>query len=193
MTQEITRKAPSSNAPIILKTVIADQGDLGPAMQALPTDRQRAFVVAMLQYGMRGYGKAALAAGFTGDDNTLRVTGHRLAHDARIQEAIREEGQRMLGASVGLGVDFLTATLENPIASTKDRLRAVELLFNRTGLPAQTEHKVTVEHKMSEEEKELRIAELAKKHGLNIDELLGQKLVDVTPNDGTAGLEDLLA
>lgn len=184
-------------APLVLTSVVADEGELGPAMQALKTDRQRLFVVALLQQGGRNYAMAARNAGYVGTDEARRVTGWRLAHDSAIQEAMREESQRMLGGAIGLAADFVASVIEDPSANRKDRLRAAEMLFNRTGLPAQTEHKVTIKHELSDKDKIAKIIELAKRNGINPKTLLG----DVVDGEFTevpfeehsdVGLEDLL-
>lgn len=156
-----------------LTVPIADYGDLGPAMQALPSDRMRNFVMAMIETGGRDYTKCARLAGYA-ENISIKVTGWRLAHDARIQEAVREEGQRRLGTGIGVATNYLLELIENPVAGAKDRLRAAEMLFNRVGMPAQTEHKVSVEHTMSETAILDKITLLAKKHGLDPQALLGE-------------------
>lgn len=154
-------------------------------MQALKTDRQRAFVVALLEYGNANHTQAAIRAGFS--EQSAGVTGYRLAHDPAIQEAIREEGQRRLGGAVIAAASFLVQTIGDEGAQRKDRLKAAEMLFNRTGLPAQSEHKVTVEHTMSQSEQLGAIKELATKLGLDYKSLVGDAIdvefTEVPPGD----------
>lgn len=185
-------------AALSLTVQVADEGEVGPAMQALPSDRQRLFVVAMLQQATRDYTAAARSAGYPDDGGgAIRVTAYRLAHDVRVQEAMREEASRMLGAGLGVATTFLTELIADPTKSAKDRLRAVEMLYNRTGLPAQTEHKVVVEHTLSPKEQRSRIEELAARHGLDPKVLLGD-IVDGSFEEvsfeehSVEGLEDLL-
>ena len=144
-------------------------------MAALPTDRMRNFVGAMLETGGVNHTRCAKLAGYTGTDENLRVTGHRLAHDERIQAAIQEEGGRRLKSGVGIAVAFLHEAIDNTTYSVKDRLRAAEMLLNRSGLPAVTEQKVKVEHTMSEGDIVKRIEMLANKMGLDPQKLIGDR------------------
>jgi len=179
-----------------------DSGKLGDAMlQLLP--RQRKFVVALLETGTTNYTRAAKMAGYGGNSESgLRVQASRLAHDPRIIRALREEGERRLRASAVMATSVLINIAENGLTA-KDRLKAAEMILNRTGLHALTEHKTTVEHTTDELGKIERITALARGLGLDPAKLLGQnaapslpapKPVDVefTEVGSTAGLEDLL-
>lgn len=154
-----------------LRVPMPDEGKWGAAMLALPTDRQRQFVMALVEYGDINFTQAAIRAGFS--PASASVTGHRLAHDEGIQAAIREEAHRRLGSAGIAASSFLLSALSDPLVQTKDKLKAAEMIFNRIGLPAQSEHKVTVEHTMSDDEKLERIKELAAKHGVSVQSLLG--------------------
>jgi hypothetical protein len=83
----------------------------------------------------------------------------------------------------------------------KDRTKAIEILLNRTGLHALTEHKVKVEHTVDNEEALRKIAFLAKRVGIDPSKLLGTEatipptlegdFTDVTPcTDQTGSAED---
>lgn len=142
-------------------------------MQAL-TVRQRGFVVAMLELGNTNYQRAAMLAGYSMDNKkAAAVTGHRLAHDDRVQSAIQEEATRRLNASVIMAVSTLVQIAEDPKTQTKDRLKAIEMIANRTGLHATTEHRVQVEHVTTNEETLERLARLSKVLGLEPAKLLG--------------------
>ena len=163
-------------------TVIPADYQCGPAMKKL-NDRQRAFVTAMLDFGGRDNTKAAKAAGYGNPDNpdrnALHVIAHRLAHDPNIQEAIKEEGIKRLNASTIMAVNTLLDIADDPATEKKDRLKAIEMIMNRTGLHATTEHKVNVTHTdPTSDEMVKRITLLAQKQGLDPAKLLGGPTVD---------------
>jgi phage terminase small subunit len=147
----------------------------GPAMLRL-NDRQRAFVTAMLDFGGRDNTKAAEAAGYSADNrNSLRRIAYRLAHDPNIQEAIREEGTNRLNSATIMAVNTLLDIADDPSTEKKDRLKAVEMIMNRTGLHATTEHKVAVTRTdLTGDAMIARITQLAKSQGLDPQKLLGR-------------------
>jgi phage terminase small subunit len=151
---------------------------LGRAMLAL-NDRQRAFVVALLETGGANYTKAAMMAGYgtpSSSSASMNVIASRLAHDDRIQAAMLEEAQKRLGANTILCTSTLVNIIngELPGCTVKDRTKAIEILLNRTGLHALSEHKVKVEHSTVDDEEALRkIAFLAKRVGIDPSKLLG--------------------
>lgn len=171
--------------------------ELGPAMSKL-TDRQRDFVYAMIEMGGLNYAGAARAAGYPAGkegSSQLRVTGHRLAHDTKIQEAMREMGPRMLNAGIFIAARFVLETIDNPQVEIKDRLKASEMIMNRTGMHATSEHKVAVVHK-DETSSEMikRIEHLSRNLGIDSAKLLGgiitdAEYVEVPPEDD---LSDIL-
>lgn len=153
----------------------SEDGEFGPAMLAL-NDRQRKFVLAVIALGRDGienYAQAAREAGYSDHMERCKVTGHILSHDARVQAALLEESKKrvILAASViAMPVAVKIAMSEG--VSARDRLRACEMLFNRGGMPAQTEHKVTVEHKAPRQIAELA-ARLAAELGIDRERLIG--------------------
>lgn|SRR5262249_3511798 len=140
-------------------------------------ERQRKFVRAVIDLGRAGivnHTKAAAIAGYSGKSQaSLRVRAHELAHDARVQAAILEESKRHINlAAAVVATPVVISIALDPEIDTRDRLRAAEMLFNRGGMPAQTEHKVTVEHKPPA--KMLDLAErLAAELGVDPTRLLG--------------------
>ena len=172
-------RPPDPKGYLTLRVPIMDYGDYGPAMRALPSDRQRAFVIAFLQSGGQNATEAARQAGYE-DSKATRITATRLAHDTAVQAAMLEESQRMLGAHLPLSTAFLVKVLsdDSPSVAMKDKLKAVDMIMTRTGMPAQTEHRVTVEHKMSEDQVKQRVLELAQKHGIPIENLLGSDVIE---------------
>lgn len=147
---------------------------LGPAMKALNT-RQQAFVCAMIEMGGINHTRAALAAGY-GNNNmdSASVQGHRLAHDDLILAAIHEESYRRLRSGAIMAVQTVLEVCNDRTAENKDRLKAAEMLMNRSGLHAVTEHNVKVErHDMTDEGMIKKIKLLAEKQGLDPVRLLG--------------------
>ena len=170
--------------------------ELGPAMQAL-TEKQRNFVYAMIEFGGLNNTRAAREAGYEGNTDTLKVTGHRLAHDTKVQEAMREMGPRMLNAGLFTAARFVLETIDNPQVEIKDRLKAAEMVMNRTGMNATTEHKIAVTHTTrTSDEMIKRIEQLSKSMGLDPKKLLGGAYIEaefeeVEPFDESS-IEDLL-
>jgi phage terminase small subunit len=176
---------------------------LGPAMAAL-TDKQRQFVLALIQTGC-SQSKAAELAGYAGGPDTWKAMGWRLAHDARVQAAIHEEAQKLIRTTAVMAIGVIEGLASNTKVKPEVRLKAATELLNRSGLHAQTEHKVTVDRQMDDRELVRRIASLAREQGLDPFKLLGSRgyIIDAEyelisgPNDqplapSAAGLEDLL-
>lgn len=163
-----------------MQVEIPDEGYLGPAMKALPSDKMRHFVVAYCETGGTNAARAAIAAGYSVNNvDAAKVSAHRLLHDERIQAALREEGSRRLGAGVIAATSVLVETIQNESVGTKDRLRAVEMLLNRTGLPASTEVKHTIVHQDETEEGLLRrLAAAAKVLGVDPQKFLGHDKIE---------------
>jgi phage terminase small subunit len=160
-------------------------------MRALKTDRQRAFVVALLDLGTSNATRAAQAAGFSEENrNAAKVTAHRLMHDESIQAAILEEAKRRINAGATAAVTHLLAIAENP--EHKDQLKAIGMVLDRSGLHATTEHKVTVEN-TTESEALRRIHEKLEAMGLPVEErkslLKKAGVVDVDFVEVTDGAE----
>ena len=152
--------------------------ECGPAMKRL-NERQRAFVTYMLDFGGRNNTRAALAAGYGGTSDSVRVHAHRLAHDPNIQAAIKEEGEKRLNSSSIMAVNILLDIADDPGTENKDKLKAVEMILNRTGLHAKTEHKVAVTH-TDETSAEMikRIEVMASGLGIDPKKLLGNAVVE---------------
>lgn len=170
MTQENTPKFDGS-----------DDGRFGPAMKALNV-RQRAFVISMLETGRTNNQLHAQNAGYCGTGNQLAVQGYRLAHDERIQAAINEEAKRRMNAAAIIATSRVVGLLDS--ADEKVQLKAAEMIFNRTGLHATTEHKVTVEH--IEDDKTLldKARRLASELGLDVTKLIGYSQETTLPLSG---------
>lgn len=177
-------------------TTAPDHGSLGPAMRALPTDRQRAFVTALLDTG-NNHTRAAKMAGYVGNEETMRVTAHRLFHDDMVQAAIHEEAIRRLSSAKIMAVSGLIEIASNS-PEPKDRLKAIGMILNRVGINEKTEHTVNVNDVSKTDEAMIgRISALADKLGLDKKALLGEAGVVIDAEftvveSSTDGIEDLL-
>lgn len=158
----------SENPPVIKDP---PEADLGPAMLALNAG-QRRFVVALLETGATDNTAAAGLAGYGGTEGSRRVAAWHLAHNPKVQAAIKEEADRRLRAGALLAASALVEIAGD--MRHKDRFKAAVELLNRAGLIVQTEHKVIVEDNRLTQEIEAGIVALANR--LNIDpvKLLGQ-------------------
>jgi phage terminase small subunit len=165
------------------------EDSFGPAMLAL-TPKQRAFVLARTLSAGDNATQAAAAAGYEGDRDTLNVTASRLSKHPAVQAAIHEEAERRLFGAKLLATGVLLDIMGDVNQRTADRLKAVSMVLNRTGLSEKTEHHVVVEHTRSQEEMIGEIAELAKRLGMDPGRVLGSVgvTIDVEP---ISGLEDV--
>lgn len=157
--------------------VAETEPEYGPAMQALPYPRWRAFVVALCEQPKVNYTQAAMAAdpeGWGKNPTSAAQQGMRLAHDERVQAALREEGQRRLGSLVGLATGALRLFIEDPTATKTERMAAIKMVLNRVGMPETTEHKVSVTRVQTEAEKLAEVLQLAEFMGLDPAQLLGK-------------------
>lgn len=169
----MTQQRPEYTGPSVERTPVFpvdDMGDYGPAMKAL-RGRQRAFVLSMLETGKSDNSFHARNAGYTGNDQSIWATAYRLAHDPKVQAAIHEEAERRLKGSAILATSTVVKLLDSN--DQKIQLRAAEMIFNRVGLHATTEHKVTVEH--IEDDKTLldKARRLAGELGIDISKMVG--------------------
>ncbi len=174
--------------------------DLGPAMRALDP-RRRAFVVAMIEAPSLSYTQAAIRAGYSGTEVSLRVQAHRLAHSERVLAAYHEEAEKRLRAGAILGASVLVQIASNEMH--KDQLKAAGMLLNRIGFHEKTEHKHVVERATDDVEVKRQVVALAKELGLDPRVFLGKNAqmpaleapVDAdfeVIESSTEGLEDLL-
>lgn len=168
-----TRNKPAN--PLMLPKP-KDLPKLGPAMMKLAkTPRKQAFVVAYVETGGRSLTRAAVLAGYP--QSWANEAGNRILHDEDVQAAIREESERRLRGSALLATSILIEIMDDTTAAKKDRLRAVEMILDRSGLHAKSEHNVTVTHQVDEAGMIERAKELAARHGLDVQKLLGDGTV----------------
>jgi hypothetical protein len=127
--------------------------EYGPAMRALHPRWRKAVEMLFLAGGNQT--QALRLSGYTGEPNSLKVTASRLFADDRVRKALREECDRRTST---LEPEMMAVTLEVVRdLSTKpaDRLRAASMIWDRAN-PIQSKHLISVEHSISEPERELQ-------------------------------------
>lgn len=179
----------------------------GPAYNALTALEQ-----AWLEEFVMNGGKptdAAVVAGYGQNSpdprsakDAARRAGYTNTHSEKVLAALSEEAGLRLRSGALLGASVLVEIARDP--GHKDRFKAAKELLGHNGFNIITEHKVTVEHTLSDAEKIQKVVEMAGRLGMDPQRLLGKygyvvdaefKLIagptaDVVPSDD--GLEDLL-
>ena len=156
------------------------EGKLGPHMKAL-NEKQRKFVVALLSQSQLNYSEAAERAGYKSENNdSLRNTAHRLAHDAKVLAAIQEESSKRLHAAVGMASERLVLMAQEP---GKDQFKAITAVLNRGGLHEKTETRHTVDVGGDAKNLIARVAQLALLIGMDPTKVLGRAGVALPPPD----------
>jgi hypothetical protein len=108
--------------------------DVGaPSFLAL-TDKQRAFVLALIRHGS-GRGKRSLCAkeaGYKGNAGQLAVKAHQLFHDPKIQKALHDATVAYLGSFQLFAIEGICHLAET---ATKEevKLKALLAIADRTG------------------------------------------------------------
>ena len=148
--------------------------EYGEAMSAL-SPLQRNFVNNWCEHPNWSGLALVKASGYQGNDNVHGVTAHRLTHDKKVLAAMDEEAGKRMRYGGAIAVGAIVAIALNP--AHKDHLKACQLLLDRTGRHATTEHKVIVDDKRPETKAELiaAIKKVATEAGL--DEVATQKLI----------------
>jgi phage terminase small subunit len=155
---------------------MSDDFEFGPKMRAL-TDKQRAFVMALVEFpGMSG-AEAARVAGYSDASEACKVKACNLRQDRRIVEAIQEQaGKRLWAISLKAA-----GRIEQMLDSDDDAvaLKAAGMVLDRTGLAAV--QNININQTISDQSGSAimeRIRALAAKHGLDPQQLLGRPVVD---------------
>jgi phage terminase small subunit len=178
MTTETTSSSTSEQNP--------DWGPLGPKMAAL-NERQRNFVHAILtrKPGRGAATEAYKLAGYRA--RWPNKEAHSLLRNPKVIDAINEEAKKVVrGAGLAEAIVALQNMVRDP--SHRDHARAVATILDRTD-PVVTTQKIDVRHTdLSGEAMIARIKELAAKHGLDAEKLLGgnglteaQKMIEGKP------------
>jgi hypothetical protein len=168
-------------------STMTDEGTTyGPALSGL-TDKQRTFVWAMATVRtpdgkrIKRSHAARLAGYMTGENGgnperrrrALDQTAWRLLQDQKIVAAIREVAGREIEGEAIASAQFLASVRDNEDAPLMARLRAADSLLDRGGLAGL--QKIAVDHihrDMTGEALMERIRTLAKKHGLDVEQLM---------------------
>lgn len=139
---------PNKLAPELAALLASPEIEFGPAMKALPSDRHRAFCLALYQV-KPGYGanvKAAKLAGFgtsTTSAKSWSALASLYANDERVQAALFEEDQKRLRASAPRAIRALQGLVEDP--THKDHARGIGMVLDRVH-PVETTHHIDVDH-----------------------------------------------
>jgi hypothetical protein len=134
-----------------------DWGQLGPAMQALPNEKWRAFCYHMttLKPGHGLLTRACRAAGF-GKNSTptnLAKLAWRLSHDERVIAAVAEESKKV----IRLGHPEAAAAVLNLIRNPRhrDHMRAVDAVLSRADpIESHSRHNIEVLHRTIDPDRE---------------------------------------
>jgi phage terminase small subunit len=149
--------------------------EYGPAMQAL-NPMMRSFVLALLDQRKRNNTLAARRAGYSENSAVaLRVTGHRLAHDARVIAALHEEAGKRLETAAHIAAGVVVGVMSDKEASNRDKLKAAGMLLDRTGFGASQTINVnkTVTRKMDVSAAAQKIAEFRRRFPAQFEKLIG--------------------
>jgi hypothetical protein len=168
---------------------VREPDSYGPAMMALPNDRQRAFVIALVT-GQPGHGclaRAYLAAGYepANRDNAGKAA-HKLSRDERVLAAIAEESKKIFRAHHPEVALALLNLIRNP--DHKDHARAIGMVLDRVD-PATTTHAMTVTHKVVDPDQEA-LQELRAARHIGATR---EKLIELFGSNGLERLEALEA
>jgi hypothetical protein len=144
--------------------IVVPEEVCGPALAAL-SPPQRAFVIALVQFGCTG-AEAARRAGYSDRGEGGKVVAYRLTHDDRVQAAILEESRKVMRAEGPRSILTLVQIRDDKELDAKSRIKAATELLNRGGLHAISEQHVSVEHRLSDAEKDRRILALCQELGM---------------------------
>lgn len=114
---------------------MTDAAEYGPAMTAL-TDKQRAFVLAMLNIPGCSHAQAARQAGYSAHADGAKVRGHEAAHNPHVQAALREEAGKRLNSLSVVAANVMMDVMLDPETSAKDKMKAAAAVLDRTGFAA---------------------------------------------------------
>jgi len=114
-------------------------GRYGPSMMAL-TYQEQEFVEFLLESGGRKPNAAGVQAGYSSN------YGWKLARQDHVQKALKEESVKRLGSYTLLATSTVAEIMMDDTVTPRVRLTAAEMIMNRTGLHAKSEHVVKVEN-----------------------------------------------
>lgn len=167
----------------------------GPAMRAL-TEIQRRFVCALAVYGGNQREAARWAGYSASNENTLHAGASRAANLPAIRMAVDEESRRRLDQASIIAVSTLVElAAANSCADAKTRLKASEMILDRTGFHGKTEHLVVHEDKRTSAELIKFIQERGAANNIDVNKWLGlpaPAVMDAEFSEVDPDLADLL-
>jgi hypothetical protein len=154
---------------------MTDEPEFGPAMASL-TEKQRGFVMAMIEFPGITQAQAARRAGYSDVKDGAKVRGHYLAHNPMVQEAIREEAGKRLNASSLLAAGVLMELLGDKKIEPKDRIKVAGMLLDRSGFGAAQTINVnkTVTRKMDVSAAAAKIADFRRRFPEHFARMMGE-------------------
>lgn len=152
-------------------TILEPRGQEGPAMRKL-NERRKAFVRNYVERGNRNAAQAYKDAGYTcKNDQVARVNGCIVLHHVDVQEAIREYSLAQLVSLAPIATKVMCDVLDNPQVDAAVRVKAAIGVWDRAGMAAKTEHKVTVERTGSDPQKIAEARKLVETLGLSNEQV----------------------
>jgi len=155
---------------------MTEQFEFGPKMRVL-TEKQRAFVMAMVEFPGQSHAESARMAGYSDHKERAKVTACLLLQDKKIIEAIQEQaGKKMWAISLKAAgrVEQLIDSDDPAVA-----LKAALSTLDRVGIaPQQT---INVNQHMTDDSGKAileRIAALSQRLGIPVPQLLSKPVVD---------------
>jgi hypothetical protein len=162
---------------------------MGPKMASL-TELRRKFVYNLMNQPKRNATAAAEAAGYSAVSRaSLMVQAHLLLHDSNIQDALVEETERRLRGCLPAAVATIAEIMENPQEGGSNRLKAAEMVMDRSGLHAVSETIQTDGGPLQEPDRMKRIIELARSMNMPVEKLIGRRLALQKPTEEPLVLE----
>lgn len=153
-----------------------DDFEFGPKMRVL-TEKQRAFVMAHVEFPALSGAGAARLAGYSDAGEGAKVRACMMLQDKKIVDAIQEQaGKKLWAISLKAAgrVELLVDSKDDAVA-----LKASLAILDRVGLAP--EQKVNIHQTVTDQSGKAimeRIRSLALKHGLDEQKLLGKPVVD---------------
>ena len=181
---------PVTNLPVPAVLEMPPREEFGPALN----ERQRLFAWAFLNNSGNAT-RAAQFAGYAGGIENWRVTGHRLIHNEAVLQAIHEGAWRLLQSGSVAAIAALLEIVND--RGSKDRARAATAILERTGVLAETRHKIKVEKEYDEKEMIAICVKMAKELGVPASKLIGSlappEAIDAEfQEQSTVGIEDIV-
>jgi len=145
--------------------------EYGPAMRAIHPRWQRAVTALFATAGDRT--KALAMAGYEAKRDSLHVMASRIFADDRVRAAVREEANKFLEIAEPEMISTTLHILRDPKERASDRLRAIEMIWNRSN-PVVTKHKLEVEHHLNSDERDVQHYRALKRLGAPQDAFIAR-------------------